>query len=81
MLAGVTCRGWGRGAYACLGLLGAEVLGEDGGVGVRVVAADHDEAIETEALAHGAASGELGGGLDLVTPGADDIEAALRWLG
>lgn len=74
----VACRRSERDAYACLGLLGAEVLGEDGGVGVRVVAADHDEAIEAEAFAYGAAGGKLGGSLDLVAPGTDDVEAALR---
>ena len=67
----------GLGAADDLGLevVGGEVLGEEGGVGVGVVATDDDEAVEAELGAGLSGGSELLFLLDLVTAGADHIEA------
>ena len=54
----------------------SKVLGEQRSIGVRIVAADNDEAVELESLCMCTRRRELRGRLDLVTARTNDIKAA-----
>ena len=53
-----------------------EMLGQEGGVRVRVVAADDDDGVEFHLLRGGDRGGDLRRGLDLGPSRADDVESA-----
>jgi hypothetical protein len=57
--------------------MGAEVFGQHRSVGVRVIATDDHQSVETKAIAHRATRLQLRRRFDLVAARSDDIKAAL----
>ena len=65
----VTVDGLGAANDFAFSLLAGEVLSEKTGIGVGVIAANHNESIEVEFLGIAQGIGKLLGGLDLVSSG------------
>lgn len=69
--------GFGDTDDSCLNIVGEEILSEDSGVGVRVVAANHDKAIEVEVFSRGSGPLKLLRSFDFGAARAEEIKTSL----